>query len=155
MVSVFDDARSGSLRSWVLIASLACLPWPSHSVFAANTEPTLALMRASAVHSSSGRLTVILDGSFSFADALQLGLALDVQIAQGSYTAHCSLGGEVSVSLSGGPAQPAPAPCVLGVTDRTITLVLPAQFGPGDATAQLVLTHEGREIASNRLRFSL
>jgi hypothetical protein len=128
---------------------------PARSAFGANTEPTLALMRASAVRSSSGRMTVVLEGSFSFADALQLGLAIDVQITQGAATAHCSLGGDVSVSANGGPPQPATPPCVLGVTDRTITLVLPAEFGPGEATAQLVLNHEGRDIASNRLGFTL
>ncbi len=122
---------------------------------AANTEPTLALMRATAVRGSSGRVTLTLDASFSFADAVQLGLPVEVLVTQGTRTAHCSLSGDVSVAVDAGPPQPAPPPCVIGVAERTLTLVLPAEFGPGAATAQLVLTQEGRVIASNHLGFTI
>jgi hypothetical protein len=138
-----------------LIIAAAALAIAARPVAAASTEPTLALMRATAVHGSAGRATITLEASFSYRDVVQLGLPLDVQITIGSRTAHCALDGTVTVSLDGGPAEPTAAPCVLAVTERAITLVLPAELGSGDAIAQLILTHEGRPIASNRLRFTV
>lgn len=139
----------------VLVLSLACAIAADRPADGANTEPTLALMRAAAVRAPSGRVTVTLEGSFSFADTVQLGLPVEIEITQASRVARCMLSGDVTVSTDGGAAQPAPPPCVLGVTDRMVTLALPAGFASGDATAQLLLIHEGRQIASNRLGFSI
>lgn len=139
----------------VLALSLASAITADRSAQGANTEPTLALMRAAAVRAPSGRVTVKLEGSFSFADTVQLGLPVEIEITQASRVARCTLSGDVTLSTDGGGAQPAPPPCVLGVTDRIVTLALPAGFAAGDATAQLLLVHEGRQIASNRLGFRI
>jgi hypothetical protein len=58
---------------------------------AANTEPTMALMRATAVRAASGRITVTMEASFSFADAVQLALPVDIVVSQGTRVAHFSL----------------------------------------------------------------
>jgi hypothetical protein len=124
-------------------------------VRAANTDPTLALMSASAVRATSGRATLTLEGSFSFADAVQLALPLAIVVTQGTRSARYDLSGNVAVSLGGGAPQPGPGPGVLGMTERTITLVLPAEFAGGEASAQIVGTYDGKQIASNTLRFTL
>jgi hypothetical protein len=123
--------------------------------YGANTDPTLALIGASAARGSGGRTTVTLEGSFSFDDAVQLALPLQIVVAQGERTARFDLAGNVTLSLNGGAAQPAPPPGLLGITGRSITLVLPSGFDGGDATAQLLTTYDGKSIASNLLRFSL
>jgi hypothetical protein len=147
-------APSVALRLTVLIGlvALAVAPGPASG---ANTEPTLALMRATAVRGASGRTTLTIEGSFSFADAVQLALPLTIVVTQGSRSARYDLTGTVSVSIDGGAPQAAPAPGVLGISDRSITLVLPTGFSPGEATAQIVATYEDKAIASNALRFTL
>ena len=129
---------------------LACGP-----VFGADTDPTLALMRASAVCGASGRATVTLEGSFSFANAVQLALPLEIVVTQGTRSARYDLAGSVSVSVGGGPPQAAPPPGLIGMSDRTITLVLPAEFTAGEASVQVVGSYSGKTIASNRLGFGL
>ena len=122
---------------------------------AANTEPSFALMRAAAATADSGRITITLEASISLADTVQLGLPLDIVVVQGPRTAHFALAGDVSLSLDGGPAQPAPPPGVLSVSQRTIVLVLPQEFTTGEATAQIIATDDRKQIASNRLRFTI
>ncbi|MBX3027101.1 hypothetical protein KF840_19540 [bacterium] len=124
-------------------------------VIAANTDPTFALTRASATRGSGERWTVVLEGSFGVADAVQLDLPLRLVVSQGDRSARFDLAGRVTVSVAGAPAQDAPPPGVLAVTSRTITLVLPVGFGAGDAVAQIVGTYDGEPIASNQLRFAL
>ena len=144
--------RAGYGAGVVVILCMALVVAP---VRAANTEPTLALMRASAARSTSGPITVTLEGSFSLADTVQLQLPLQVRVTQGSLAALCGVTGGASVSLGGGPPRDAPPPCVIGISDRTLTLVLPSEFGPGAATAQLLLMYENKPIASNQLSFTL
>jgi hypothetical protein len=133
--------------------ALALLLVPA--VRAANTDPSLALMRAAAATADSGRITITLEASVSFADTVQLGLPLDIVVVQGTRSAHFALSGEVALSVDGGPLQPAPPPGVLAVSNRTIVLVLPAQFAAGEASAQIVATYGGDSLASNRLRFTI
>ena len=123
--------------------------------FAANTEPTLALMRATAVRAASGRITVTMEASFSFADAVQLALPVDIVVSQGTRVAHFSLDGQVSLSENGGPILVIDPPGVLSVSERTIVLVLPASFGPGEATARITADYGRKGVASNELRFSI
>ena len=61
------------------VLAMLCVALVVAPVRAANTEPTLALMRATAARSTSGRVTVTLEGSFSFADTVQLQLPLQVR----------------------------------------------------------------------------
>ncbi|MEO8603071.1 MAG: hypothetical protein ABI629_10895 [bacterium] len=146
--------RTPAARRWLGVA-LVCTLLGGGTGQAANTEPTLALISASAVRGSGGRATVTLEGSFSFDDAVQLDLPLDIVITQGTRSAHCDLAGNIAVSLDGGAPQAAAPPAVIGISERRITLVLPASFGSGEATAQVVMTYEGKRIASNQLRFTL
>lgn len=132
------------------VAAIATPPAP-----AANTEPTFALTRATATRGTSGRATLVLEGSFGVADAVQLDLPLEIVVTQGTRSARFDLAGNVSVSLAGAPAQAAPAPGVLGITSRSLTLVLPAEFTSGEATAQIVGTYDGESVNSNQLRFTL
>lgn len=121
---------------------------------AAFTEPRLALLRVSAYRSTSGTITLKLEGSFSHADAMQLGLPLNVIVTQGALTARFDLAGNVFTS-TGGAEQPASGPGVVGFAQREIVLVLPAGFSAGASTAQIVMTYDNRPISSNRLSFTL
>lgn len=122
---------------------------------AAYTEPRLALLRVTPYHSASGTTTLKLEGSFSFADSLQLGLPLSITITQGQFSARFDLAGNVFTRSGAGAEQSAPGPGLLEVAQRQITLVLPPGFAAGAATAQVVATYESKAIASNRLGFSL
>lgn len=133
-------------------AVFAVCALPSH---AAITEPRLALMRATVYQSATGSRTLRLEGSFSFADAVQLALPLNVVITQGQLTARCDLAGNVTTSSGGGAEQPAAGPGVLSFTQREIVVALPAGFSAGEATAQIVATYESQPISSNRLSFVL
>jgi len=55
-----------------------------HSLRAANTEPTFALVQATSFRSASQEVTLRLQGSFSFDDTLQLGLPLSVSFPRTS-----------------------------------------------------------------------
>jgi hypothetical protein len=137
------------LTATALVLLLGAAPAP-----AANTDPTLALLRASAVRGSSGRATLTLDTSVSFDDIVQLALPVEVVVTQGNRVARCALSGAVSLTV-GGVAQSAQAPGVIGVSERRITLVLPPGLGTGEASVQLVGTYSDNTIASNVLRVTL
>lgn len=143
-------ARLPQLLLMTALVALSGVP-----VRAANTDPTLALMRASAVRGAGGRATLTLEGSFSFADAVQLALPIEIVVTQGTTSARYTLTGNGSLTIGGGPPQTLPPPALLGMDERTITVVLPAQFTAGDAAAQVIATYENKSIASNTLRFTL
>ncbi len=111
-------------------------------------------MRATAVRGSSGRATLTLETSFSFDDAVQLALPIEVIVTQGTRVARCALSGTVALTVDG-VAQPAAEPGVVGITDRRITVVLPPEFSAGEASAQLVGSYSSKSVASNVLRFDL
>jgi hypothetical protein len=136
---------------WVVLVVLA-FSSVAHGAF---TEPRLALMRGTPYRSASGRITLKLEGTYSFADALQLALPVSVTVTQGTMRARFDLAGNVSTSLNGGPEEPAPGPGLVSIGERDITVVLPSDFSGGAATAQIVLTYEGRPIASNLLDVTL
>jgi hypothetical protein len=147
---------SPRLRLFTLRAAIAALLL-SHAgpLYAAFTEPRLALMRATPFRATGGATTLSLEGSFSFADAVQLGMPLTVVVTQGQLSARFDLAGTVSISVGGGAVQPAPGPGVIGFTQREITLVLPRGFSPGAATVQVVADFDGKPIASNQLAVTL
>ena len=127
---------------------------PGIPALAANTDPTLALMRATAARGSSGRATLTLETSFSFDDAIQLALPIEVVVTQGTHVARCALSGAVALTVNG-VAQAVDGPGVIGVTDRRITVVLPPEFTAGEASAQLVGAYSSKPVASNVLRFTI
>jgi hypothetical protein len=154
--SAAGRVKSPRLRLYTqMVATGALLLVCGSSLQAASTEPRLALMRAIAYRSAGGSITLKLEGSLSFADALQLGLPLNVVITQGTLNARFDLAGNVFTSAAGGPEESAPGPGVVSIGTREIVLVLPAGFTAGAATAQLVASYSSQPIASNRLEFGL
>lgn len=145
---------SRRLRLQTQLAAAAVLLLMSARLEAAFTEPRLALMRVTAYRSTNGTSTLRLEGSFSYADAVQLGLPVNVTVTQGQLTARFDLSGHVFTS-TGGAEQSAAGPGVVSFASREILLVLPPGFAAGAATAQVVLTYEGQPISSNRLSFTL
>ena len=161
-MQIATGSRAGTRRAvgvrharHALAAGVALLLLAAGTAQGANTEPIFALTRAAATRGSGGRATLVLEGSFGVADAVQLALPLEVVVTQGNRSARFDLAGNVSISVGGAPAQAGPAPGVLAVTSRTITLVLPAEFAAGDAAAQIVGTYENEPLASNQLQFTL
>jgi hypothetical protein len=138
----------------LLLAVAVLLLMMSTRLQAAFTEPRLALMRVTAYRSTSGTNTLTLEGSFSYADTVQLALPLNVVVTQGQLTARFDLAGNVFTS-TGGPEEPGAGPGVISFAPREIVLVLPAGFAPGTATAQVVANYERQPISSNRLSFTL
>ena len=143
---------AGRIPIAALVALVLFAGTPAHGAF---TEPRLALVRASAYRSTSGSTTLTLEGSFSFADAVQLGLPLNVVVTQGERSARFDLAGSVFTRTNGAPEQPVAGLGVVSITQREIVLVLPATFSAGAATAQVIATYDGKAIASNQLGFSL
>jgi hypothetical protein len=124
-------------------------------VDAAFTEPRLALMRVTAYRSTSRASTLTLEGSFSYADAVQLALPLNVIVTQGQLSARFDLAGSVFISTGGGTEQPAAGPGVVSFAPREIILALPPGFSAGTATAQVVANFGSQRISSNQLSFTL
>lgn len=154
--------RSAS-RPWGICPALgSCAPYVAAAVLlligmqveAAFTEPRLALLRVSAHQSRAGSSTLTIEGSFSYADTVQLALPLNVVVTQGQLTARFDLAGHVFIS-TGGPEQPATGLGVISFAPREIVVVLPTGFSAGAAAVQVVANYEGKIISSNRLSFTL
>ncbi len=142
------------LRRYTQIAVLA-LVIAGGGAHAAITEPRLALMRVTAYQGASGRVTLTLEGTFSFADAVQLAIPLNVTVVQGALGARFDLAGNVFTSQNNGTEQAAPGPGIVDIAEKKITLVLPAGFTSGSATVQVIANFDGKPIASNHLTVSL
>jgi hypothetical protein len=139
---------------WTHLTALAVLLLLSAPLEAAFTEPRLALMRVTAYRSTNGTSTLKLEGSFSYADTVQLALPLNVTVTQGQLTARFDLAGHVFTS-TGGPEQPATGRGMISFAQREIVLVLPAGFSAGTATAQVVANYGSQPISSNKLSVEL
>jgi hypothetical protein len=122
---------------------------------AAYTEPRLAVTRATPYRPANGRITLKIEGTFSFADTIQLALPLTITVTQGSLRARFDLAGNVFTSTGGGVEQLAAGPGMLSAGPREITIVLPNGFSAGAAVVQAVLTYEGKPINSNALTVAL
>jgi hypothetical protein len=146
--------KLGYQSGWsVLLATL--LIFASTMSQAAYTEPRLALLRVTPYRSTTGTITLKIEGSLSFADAVQLALPLSVSITQGSLSARFDLAGNVFTSTAGGAEQAAAGPGVIAIAPRAITLVLPPGFTTGAASAQVTANYDGKLISSNRLSCDL
>ena len=146
--------KQGYQSSWSLLvaALLLCASTVSQ---AAYTEPRLALLRVTPYRATTGVITLKVEGSLSFADAVQLALPLSVTIAQGQLSARFDLAGNVFTTTAGGAEQPVAGPGVITIAQRAITLVLPPGFATGAASAQVTAAFDGKLISSNRLSFDL
>jgi len=136
-------------------AALAALLVAAGLARAAGGSPQLALVSATPYRSSTAAVTLALEGSFNFEDTVQLPLPVDVVIVQGDRTARFDLAGHAFKSIAGGPEQPDSGPGVIAVKQHSILLVLPAGFGAGAATVQILARYRGETFASNTLGFTL
>ncbi len=134
---------------------MALLALLSTTAPAANTEPSFAISEATTFRSAAGQITLRLQGSFSFADTVQLGLPLNVIVSQGQLAARFDLAGRVFVSVNGAPEEPASGPGVIKFAPREILLVLPPGFTSGAAAVQVFFVDGNRTVGSNHLSLSL
>ena len=141
---------------------LGALPaWPS------ATSPTLAVSAASATR-ADGRLAVTIEGTFDFANAVQVGYPLQLVVFQGTRFVRFGIGdtprtGTTSLLADGqltlgelppflGAGDPAPPDVRIVTFTATRALVsLPADFIAGAATAQVFTVLPEEPVLSNPL----
>ena len=150
-----DSGNSPAWRRLGALVAIALSVMLGARVDAAFTEPRLALVRVTAYRSTSGASTLTLAGSFSYADAVQLALPLNVIVTQGQLSARFDLAGNVFTSTGGGLEQPAAGPGVVSFAPREIVLALPPGFSAGTAMVQVVADFDSQRISSNQLSFTL
>ncbi len=136
--------RSGLLPLLVLVGLCS-------AAFAAYTEPRLALTRAYVHRSATGTVSLRLQGTFSFADIVQLATPVNVFVTQGSFSARCDQGGNVFTSSGGGPEQPASGVGLISIQPNEMVVVLPTGFTTGNALVRVVMTYDGNDISTNEL----
>lgn len=146
--------RYGRVASMAAVTMMLLVSVVSTSP-AAYTEPRLALLRATPLHSNGGSTALQLEGSFSLPDVVQLSMPLQVLVTQGALTARFDMNGGVFTSTNGGGEQPASGPGLVSVAAREIIVSLPSGFTAGAATVQVIAIYEGRQISSNRLSVDL
>lgn len=147
---------SGSIRRWVIspkvwVLALFVLLGFYSAAFAAYTEPRLALTRAYVHRSATGTLSLRLQGTFSFADIVQLATPVNVLVTQGGFSARCDQGGNVFTSNGGGPEQPASGLGLVSILPNEMVVVLPTGFSSGNALVRVVMTYDGSDISTNEL----
>lgn len=121
----------------------------------AYTEPRLALTRATVHYSASAVASVQLEGTFSFADLVQLAVPVNVYVVQGTLTARLDQAGNVYTSSGGGSEQPANGPGLVSLKEREILVVLPTGFSSGAATIRVEIIYDGGPISTNELGVTL
>ena len=143
----------GARRAWMAFAGLLL---GAQLARASGGSPQLAIFRATSHRSETAQsVTLEVEASFNFDDALQLPLPVEILVTQGSLTGRFDLAGNVFTSLAGGPEQPSPGLGLIAVTRSVIVLVLPSVFSDGPASVQLVVRYQGAPLASNRLDVDL
>jgi len=115
----------------------------------------MALTRATVHRSASAVASIQLEGTFSFADLVQLALPVNVYVVQGALTARLDQAGNVYTSSGGGPEQAASGPGLVSLKEREILIVLPTGFNPGVATIRVEITYDGGPISTNELGVTL
>lgn len=145
---------------------LGAMPaWPS------ATSPTLVVSAASATR-ADGRLAVTIEGTFDFANAVQVGYPLQLVVFQGTRFVRFAIGdtprtgttplladgqlalGELPAFLAAG--DPAPPDVRIVTLTATHALVsLPADFAAGVATAQVFTVLPEEPVLSNPLALVL
>lgn len=151
------DRETGS---WGISPGLGVLPLllvlaVGSRAWGAYTEPRLALTRATVHHSASAVASVQLEGTFSFADLIQLAAPVNVYVMQGTLTARLDQAGNVYTSTAGGPEQPASGPGLVSLKEREILIVLPTGFHSGTATIRVEIIYDGGPISTNELGVTL
>ena len=154
-----------------LLAVGISLTVPAGSAHAAATAPHLALS-AAAGSAVDGSRSAVFDGTFDFANALQLGYPISLVVFQGARFARYPLAGAAATGTSPELAdgalvagevgallgEGAPAATGVGVVTVTATRVrvtLPATFVPGATTAVVVTVLPEGTLLSNPIGFTL
>ena len=140
-------------RAWMAFAGLVL---GAELARASGGSPQLAIFRATPHRSeTTPSVTLEVEASFNFDDALQLPLPVEILVTQGSLTGRFDLAGNVFTSLAGGPEQPSPGLGLIAITRSVIVLVLPSAFSAGPAAVQLLVQYRDTPFASNRLDVDL
>jgi hypothetical protein len=156
--------RSSRLLAFVLVLAAA-------TAWASATSPTLIVSAARAVH-ADGRHAVTIEGTFDFANAVQVGYPLQLVVFQGTRfvrypaagaprtgdTALLADGRLDAAELPAFLAAGAPATADVRVVTLTATsalVALPADFAPGTATAQVFTVLPEEPVLSNPLALVL
>jgi hypothetical protein len=136
------------------------------------TEPTLALAAASGVVAGEARAAV-LEGSFDFPNAIQLGYPLQLAVFQGDRFARYPVSGGAPVTgvsaaladgvlsqdelpafvAAGSPAPPAVR--ILTIAPDRLRVALPPTFTAGPTTALLFTILQNASVLSNPIDFTL
>jgi len=158
------------MRSLPLLLGLLLLFAPA-TARAAGSSPLLTIAAADAFASSSGAVSVDVQGSFNFEDVVQGIFPAGMVVFQGTSFARFDQAGnvvsgsaallsngldatEVPALLSlGSPASP-PAALTRLRADR-VTVVLPPGFSAGAASVVLYAVYEDQGFASNALSVTL
>jgi len=154
---------------FALVAVLVLgVPTPSR---AGGSSPLLTIASVDAFASSSGALSVEVQGSFNFEDVVQGVFPAGAVVFQGTSFARFDQAGAVVAGtaplLAGGlDATEVPALLALGSpaalpaalvqlrADR-VTVVLPPGFSPGAASVVLYAVYQGQGFASNTVTVTL
>ncbi len=141
------------------------------AAWASATSPTLVLSAGQAVQ-AEGRYTVTIEGTFDFANAVQVGYPLQIVLFQGTRFVRFPLGGTpltgVAAVLADGRLNASELPALLAagspassevrllaLTAKTAVLAIPAEFARGAATVQTVALLAEHPVLSNPLALVL
>jgi hypothetical protein len=163
--------RSPSWRRRGLVIVIALTAAAPARLRASGTSPALVLSAAAGA-AVGGQRSVALDGSFDFANAVQVAYPLDLVVFQGSRFVRYRVPGaavagdspeladgqlssdELDAFGREGSAAPAGVRIVTLVTDR-IRVALPAGFAAGPTTAILYAVLPDSPVLSNPIDFTL
>lgn len=156
--------RSRRTIAFVLVLAAA-------TAWASATSPTLIVSGARAVR-ADGRHAVTIEGTFDFANAVQVGYPLQLVVFQGTRFVRYPAAGAPRTGdtplLADGRLDAAELPAFLAAGEpatadvRVVTLTatsalvaLPAEFAPGTATAQVFTVLPEEPVLSNPLALVL
>jgi hypothetical protein len=158
------------MRSLTALLGLLLLAAPA-SVRAGGSSPLLTIATVDAFASSSGVLSVAVQGSFNFEDVVQGVFPAGVVVFQGTSFARFDQAGSVVAGSAplladgldaaevpgllplGSPAAP-PAALTQLRADR-VTVVLPPGFAAGTASVVLYAVYQDQGFASNTVSVTL
>jgi hypothetical protein len=149
-----------------LSLALACA-----TAWASATSPTLVVSAARATRGDA-RHAVIIEGTFDFANAVQVGYPLQLVVFQGTRFVRFPVGGTPRTGdttlLADGRLDAAELPAFLAagapaaaevrivtLTGSSALVSLPASFAPGTATAQVFTVLPEEPVLSNPLALVL
>jgi len=158
------------MRALPLLLGLLLLFAPA-TVRAAGSSPLLTIAAADAFASSSGAVSVDVQGSFNFEDVVQGVFPAGAVVFQGTSFARFDQAGTVvagTAPLLSGGLDPAEVPPLLALGSPAatpsaltqlradhVTVVLPPGFSAGPASVVLYAVYQGQGFASNTVSVTL